>query len=269
MKAALLYFTGTGVTAKYASELGKQFENLHVSVDLLRIKRGKKIDFSIYDIIGIGAPAYSIRAPRMVTRFLRKAKLEKKPLFVFCTSGGMPGNTLWNLFKATKRTGGICLGYTSAIGSTNLRSWMPPKNELKSNLSGLNNYDLSNAQKFAKTIITRFENLSSNLMQQNKNWIPSYSIGIVFWSLFFTWSWQMLFTVGIKRVDKSKCNHCRLCASKICSSGAISMNKNNTPSFNELLCVGCNGCVNLCPQDAIWTFQTRNHQQYDLYETYL
>ncbi len=269
MKVALLYFTGTGVTAKYASELGKGFENAKVSVDLLRIKEGKKFNFSIYDIIGIGAPAYSFRAPRIVTKFLRKANLEKKPLFVFCTSGGMPGNTLWNLSKATRKTGGICLGYTSASGITNLRSWMPPKNDSRSNLSGLNDYDLSNTQKFATTIITRFENLPSNSMKQNKNWIPSFSIGIIFWSLFFTWRWQMLFTVGIKRVDKSKCNHCRLCASKICPSGAITMKKNNIPRFNEFLCVGCNGCVNLCPEDAIWTYQTRNHLQYNLYKNYL
>ena len=269
MKVALLYFTGTGCTGKFATEIKKGFDQLGFSVDLLRIKQGVKVNPSNYEIVGVGAPAYSFRAPRLVTNFLRRANFENKPYFVFCTSGGMPGNTLWNLYKAISKTSKNCLGYTDASGITNLRSWMPSISESKPYLGGLSNYDLSYTSEFAREIIKRLDIKQKDKSKQSRNWIPPFIFGTIVWSLLFTWRWQMLLTVGIKRVDKSKCTSCQLCATKICPSSAISMNKNNRPRFNEFLCVGCNGCVNLCPEDAIWTYQTRNHHQYTLYEEYL
>ena len=269
MKILLLYFTGTGCTGKFAAELKKGFEQLKGTVDLIRIKRGLQVDLSEYNLVGIGAPAYSFRAPRIATKFIRKLDFQNKPIFVFCTSGGMPGNTLWNLYRAANRTSNICLGYIDASGVTNLRSWMAPISEAKSNLRGLSSYDLSTIFRFTQEIVKRLKLQKTESKKQNKNWIPAHSFGTSIWSLFFTWRWQMLFTVGIKRVDKSKCTSCQLCATKICPSGSISMKKNETPRFNEFLCVGCNGCVNLCPEDAIWTLQTRNHQQYNLYENFL
>ena len=73
-----------------------------------------------------------------------------------------------------------------------------------------------------------------------------------------------MLTVGFKHVDNEKCTRCGLCATKICPSGTIRLSKNKTPRFAEIYCVGCNGCVNLCPADAIWTYQTRNRLQYNL-----
>ena len=76
----------------------------------------------------------------------------------------------------------------------------------------------------------------------------------------------MLCTVGIKRADKKKCTSCGLCATKICPSNSIRLNKKNQPKFAEIYCTGCNGCVNLCPADAIWTYQTKNRMAYNLYK---
>jgi Fe-S-cluster-containing hydrogenase component 2 len=78
-----------------------------------------------------------------------------------------------------------------------------------------------------------------------------------------------MFTVGFKRVDKQKCTKCKLCVTTICPSGAIKLTKENWPKFIEIYCVGCNGCVNLCPTDAIWTYQTRNKKQYNLYKEFI
>jgi Fe-S-cluster-containing hydrogenase component 2 len=79
----------------------------------------------------------------------------------------------------------------------------------------------------------------------------------------------MALTTGFKRVDKEKCTKCKLCAENICPSGAISMGDNNFPKIREIKCVGCQGCVNLCPEDAIWSYSTRNHVQYDYYKEYI
>ncbi|MHA1696112.1 MAG: ATP-binding protein [Candidatus Helarchaeota archaeon] len=55
----------------------------------------------------------------------------------------------------------------------------------------------------------------------------------------------------------------------MCPSGAITLTSSNTPKFNEFKCVGCNGCVNLCPVSAIWSLSNKNHHPYDLYNLFI
>ena len=266
MKVVLLYFSGTGVTAKFASEIAKSFQMYDCVVDLVRIKNGLKVNLKKYDIIGIGAPTYSFRAPRLATKILSHLDFTNKPFFLFCTSGGMPGNTLWNLFKSVKRTGGFCLGSLSGIGITNLRSWMPNLTSPKTNKWGLNSLDCKRAQQFGKIIIDRLKKINKMNTHENiKKWIPNSQIAYSIWSIFFTWSWEMALTVGLKHVDKTKCTKCGLCAITICPSGAITLSNSKIPKFNEWICVGCNGCVNLCPVSAIWSIRTKNHHPYDFY----
>lgn len=270
MNGALLYFSGTGITASFASEIAKGFKLKNNNVDLIRIKSGLKLDLTKYDIIGIGSPTYSFRAPRLVTKILRQLNFAKKPFFVFCTSGGMPGNTLWNLYKIVKRTGGFCLGSISGTGITNVRSWMPKLTSPKPTVWGLNHRDCERARQFGTIILDRLEeinNLSS--IEKNKKWIPKFQIISSIWSIFFTWRWEMALTVGIKHVDKSICTMCGLCASNICPSGSITLTSSKTPIFNEWKCVGCNGCVNLCPVSAIWSLSSKNHHPYDRYNQFI
>lgn len=270
MKILLLYFTGTGVTAKYALDLAQGFEKLNHEVETRRLKKKSEIQVDGFDIIGIGAPAYSYRAPRLATRLIRKINLQKKPFFVFCTCGGGPGNTNWNLYRAAKKTGSVCLGQIIGVGLTNLRNWMPKKKNTPANLRGLNPPDCQEARNFAPTIIKRLNIYEKSTdIKQRKNWKPKANLFLVIWGLFLTWGWQMALMGGIKFVDKSKCTRCKLCATKICPSGAIKLTKKNTPIFVESRCVGCSGCLNLCPEDAIWTLRTRNKIQYKKYSKYI
>jgi Pyruvate/2-oxoacid:ferredoxin oxidoreductase delta subunit/flavodoxin len=270
MKFAILYFSGTGVTAKFADDLAHGLLEEKHSVDLFRLKKWSDIDLSAYDIIGVGSPAYSFRIPWLVTRILRKLDFKKKPFFVFCTSGGMSGNALWNLYRAIKKTTGPCLGYTQGIGITNLRMWMPRESEEDPVLWGLNQTHCENARKYGVKTIDRLKEWQINpTKKQESEWKPRFSFQIIIWSLLFTWRWQMAATVGIKRIDKEKCTKCGLCATKICPSKAITMKNDQFPKINQWKCIGCNGCVNLCPEDAIWSYLTRKHIQYDLYEEYI
>jgi len=270
MKVALLYFSGTGVTAKFATEIAKSFQKPNVVVDLIRIKSGLKVDLKKYDIIGIGAPTYSFRAPRLATKILRHLNFYKKPFFLFCTSGGMPGNTLWNLYKSVKKTGGFCLGSISGFGITNVRSWMPKLTNPKPKFWGLNHADCERAQQFGHIILARLKKIRIlNSNEKNKKFIPKFQILTSIWSIFFTWRWEMASTVGLKYYDKTKCTKCGLCSTKICPSGAITLTSSNTPKFNEFKCVGCNGCVNLCPVSAIWSIRSKNHHPYDLYNRFI
>ncbi|MHA1745071.1 MAG: EFR1 family ferrodoxin [Promethearchaeota archaeon] len=269
MKIALLFFSGTGITAYFATEIAKSFQLQENIVDLIRIKSGSQVDFTQYDIIGIGSPTYSFRAPRLVTRKLNFLNFQKKPFFLFVTSGGMPGNTLWNLYKSVARTGGTCLGFIGGIGITNVRSWMPKLSDSKPVFWGLNSVDCDRAQQFGHLIMGRLKQITTDETNKNSKWIPTSSKLTSLWSLFFTWRWQMALTVGLKHVDKTKCTMCGLCATKICPSGAITLTRSNIPQFNEWKCVGCNGCVNLCPESAIWSLRSKNHHPYDRYSRFI
>jgi ferredoxin len=52
------------------------------------------------------------------------------------------------------------------------------------------------------------------------------------------------------RIDGDKCIKCGICAQK-CNFMAIGWNKGELPVVDEELCMGCEGCLQFCKQDAI------------------
>ena len=97
--------------------------------------------------------------------------------------------------------------------------------------------------------------------------IRGYSI----FTSFLCYGWQMsIGTIGIKHLDKQKCTKCGLCVTQICPTKCIYINKKgNFPTFKKFKCVGCNGCVNLCPEGAISSRLTINHHQYNIYSKFI
>lgn len=270
MKCAFVYFSGTGITPKFASEIAKGMRTQeNATFDFLRVKKGELFDLATYDLMGIGAPAYSLRAPRLMTKLLRTMDFHRKPFFVFATYNTMPGNTLWNLYRAVKKRAGTCLGYLQGSITVNIRAWNPKKSSGKQ-LKKLTEAVKNQARTFGKKLLERYQEWALNKERQQKaEWIPPKKLLLVIWAAFLTWNWQMMLTVGFKRVDEKKCTRCGLCATKICPSKAIRLTNDKLPTFVERKCVGCNGCVNLCPEDAIWTYKTRNRLPYDLYKEFI
>jgi Pyruvate/2-oxoacid:ferredoxin oxidoreductase delta subunit/flavodoxin len=267
MKIAILYFSGTGVTAKFALDIAKGFKENGHKTTLFRLKKGLTINTKDYDLFGLGAPAYSFRAPRFATNLIKELNFHNKPFFVFCTSHGSAGFTLWSLYRAGKRKAGECLGHIEAKGVLNIRSWLPQKDSEKklfANLTGNSHKEINN---FVTLILERFK--KKNNTKQKRSWRPNFRFWSVLWSPFLTLRWQMAFLVGRKKIDLAKCTKCKLCATKICPSGAITLKENNTPKIDESRCVGCNGCVNLCPTGAIWSRKTRKHQRMTKYSNYI
>jgi Pyruvate/2-oxoacid:ferredoxin oxidoreductase delta subunit len=268
MKCALVYFSSTGITPRYALEITKGLakNNNQIEFHFIRLKKGKLVDLTNFDLIGVGSPSYSFRAPRLATRLLRKLNFQKKPFFVFCTYNSIAGNVLWNLYQSVKPTAGPCLGYIKQGVAVNIRAWKP-KITSEKELKRITCDAFEKAAKFGSIILQRYEQLSS--IQNTSEWVPPKKIIFQIWAPFLTWGWEMMFTVGFKRVDKKKCTNCALCESVICPSGAIELTKDNYPKFKERYCIGCNGCVNLCPVDAIWTYKTRNKKPYNLYKEFI
>ena len=260
MKICLLYFSGTGATANLADIFKKHLESLEHAVDLIRIKHDTEYSLGNYDLFGIGAPVYSYRAPRMVTRILGKLNFNNKPFFVFSSTGGQKGNVHWNLYKAVNGTARVCLGEFSAAITTNIRSWMPNKRRIMPNYS-ISGYDENRALEFVHEIF--------NNIQYEVEKIPKRKILLSIYTSLLSSRWMMGMTAGFKQVDREKCTKCGLCAKEICPSGAITLDSNGYPKIRELTCVGCNGCVNLCPVDAIWAYKSKTHHQYNAFRKYV
>src|SRR6056297_2241682 len=118
MKVGILYFSGTGATAKIAQVIGNQMDDAGHEVSYFRLKENTSDDTRIglledFDLLGLGAPVYSMRIPRIASKILKELPLPlQKPFFVFSTAHGSwgDGNALWNLYKIAQKREGVCLG---------------------------------------------------------------------------------------------------------------------------------------------------------------
>jgi Pyruvate/2-oxoacid:ferredoxin oxidoreductase delta subunit len=181
----------------------------------------------------------------------------------------MAGNTLWNIYNAIKKTAGICLGYIQGSIAVNIRAWLPNKGS-KQTIKKISLKTIEQARIFGQKVYTSYQQLTSaNKIENDLEKKPPKKFLLFFWWLFLTWNWQMMLTVGFKKVDKSKCIQCGLCVERICPSKAIKMDQDYYPKIIEFYCIGCNGCVNLCPTEAIRTRKTKGKKKYDFYKEFI
>ncbi|MHA1822092.1 MAG: 4Fe-4S binding protein [Promethearchaeota archaeon] len=196
------------------------------------------------------------------------------------------------------------LGYLEVSGMTNLRSWMPKKSKFVLNNEGTkerftNEYmgldmgDLKLAHDFPALLLKRFQQMKHykqteaastkadlkdiNSIIQRKHFNddtldfikpPHRDWKFSIFTTFLTYRFMMRTTAGKKYVDPNKCTKCGLCAKVICPMGAISL-KDGYPSFDENRCTGCQGCLNLCPEDAIYSRSSKDHIRFNTYFKYI
>lgn len=267
MRVGIWYFTGTGTTAFLAREIafGLRDENHVVHLARLRDLPGKlPVE---YDVVGFGCPTYAYRAPRYVSRVLRRLESFAAPFFLFCTCGGVPGNTLWSLYKTLRARAGPYLGGIVGHGANNLRLWQPEVSATPTATpyqTGIAPRDVAAARAFgthledAWTAAASAKEPSGSLPGP-----PPRSLKLSLWSALLTYSWQMALYEGRRRVDQAACTSCRACAELICPVGAINFPQGATyPRIRWRRCVGCSGCLNLCPAGAIYSKRTRARHQY-------
>lgn len=267
MKVGILYFTGTGVTGYVARSLAagleKCFGKERCTVELVRFKKGIRFDPCRYDIIGFGAPTYSFFPPRIFYRFLESLPDScgeagrdggGKPFFLFNTSHHMPGITVRAMFRVLTRKGWTLAAPPLLVkGVNNIRAWRFPKDRPppRDTLCGLPGID-----RLVEYLIDQ-RGGSAVFPDDAKSGDPALRKrpGLAVFTALFSWDWEMALVEGIgKRVDEEACTRCGRCAEEFCPSGAVTLDSyTGYPRIRNLLCVGCSGCVNLCPEEAIVT----------------
>jgi len=268
MNIGIFYFSGTGTTAKLASEILKSFKHRGYKGKLIRLTAKLldpklKLDISEFNILGFGAPVYSMSAPRLAIKIIKSLYSQisdETAFFIFTTAHGFwgVGNTYWDLYKYPARQTHRYLGNIKAYGTNNIRWWRPKFNEKKPQYDGLRVSDLVKVESFVERIGDNYKNHHYQKEHRNIFW----SI----WSVFLTTRWEMWMFLGKKYVNRDRCNKCGACAEEICPSGAIILDGQRYPVFDESKCVACNGCVNLCPQIAINTTLTKKRYPYTTYK---
>ncbi len=76
MKAVIAYWSKTGNTRKTAEAIKQGLEETGVQVTILEQHEAEGVDFFDYDVVCVGAPAYSWHPPEPMDQFL-KAKFAK------------------------------------------------------------------------------------------------------------------------------------------------------------------------------------------------
>lgn len=258
MRIGMLYFSGTGLTSELSRLLEKEFKSRGHRVERIRFAEGKKMpEFDRYDMLGVGAPTFSFYPPRIFLRFLRGLSLPKgMSYFLFVTSHGMPGITAPALDRACREKGLRRVNTPiEGKGVNNIRAWR-------------RTYDKRKPKDIFKVEgdISSWVDTSLRGAESDVDEGPLHvNLGLLLFSWLFTWRWEMALVEGLrKKIDRKRCTRCGLCWEIICPSGGIIKTEDGVPKIIHRKCVGCSGCVNLCPSEAIYTNINRNRWPCDL-----
>lgn len=271
MKVGILYFSGTGVTGYTARSIAEVLERGGCEVDLVRFKKGIDFDPHRYDILGFGAPTYSFFPPRVFYRFLKRISCFRedagapessgKPFFLFNTAHHLPGITVRAMYRVLSAKGWTLAAPPLLVrGVNNIRAWRFPKDQPppRDSLIGLEGVD-----RLAGRLLdpVSFDPGPHDPLPYGPSGGGKCDPelrrrpGLALFTALFSWDWAMALVEGFsKRVDEKKCSRCGRCVEMFCPAGAITIDLHSGyPKIRNLRCLGCSGCVNLCPEDAIFT----------------
>ncbi|MDE7380305.1 MAG: EFR1 family ferrodoxin [Clostridia bacterium] len=236
MKIAIFYFSGTGNTKKVADEYKKAFEEKGETCTLFPLPLTQEVDFSEYDLIGVGYPIHSFNAPQLVLQFAKSLPKRKDVCraFIFKSSGEpvkMSRVSSLKLIKILKRRG---------YKVTNEYQYVMPYNMIFRHTDHV----AYTMWETAKQLIPIDCADILNGVERHEKKMPFG--GFLAWILRCEHWGAHIIGVGYKATKD--CISCGMCA-KNCPVGNIEM-KNGKPKFGGH-CTICARCSFHCPKDCI------------------
>jgi ferredoxin/flavodoxin len=237
MNTEIYYFTGTGNSYIVAKDIADRLKG-----NLIAIKDTEYRERIILNtgITGIVFPAYYMRLPRIIERFVNKLEnLENKYLFAIVTVGGIAGKVFNRFQEALKTRGGKLSGAFVVRMPANYI-------DTTDSLPGfLQKRMFRNWGKKVDNVVSYIKN-SKHGKIENFNPIGTFLFANYIEKEFNTG----LFLPDIDRNfwTDNKCNLCGVC-SKICPvNNIIIENKSILWKGN---CEKCLACIQWCPETAI------------------
>jgi len=220
----VFYFTATGNSLAMAKRIGGNL------VSIAQVADSENLHCKD-DAIGVVFPIYYFAPPKMVSRFLDKAKFEADYTFAIGTYGIMPGAAMLNLQKQARKNG-CRFDYANhllmadnflPISETGKQIKNLPKKKVEERAgkiaSDINNRKHMQAKaSLASRAVTA---AVSAMIPDSKN--------------------------AKKYIVNNQCNKCGICA-KVCPSGNIAVTDKVCFADN---CEVCFACLHLCPRNAL------------------
>jgi len=117
MKGIIVYYSGTGSTAKVAKSIHRGMKQT-MDCDILPVKKASPPAMSGYDVIGIGGPVWGSKETANLRLFAYNLPdMTGKLCFLFCTHGASPSGFMYSLAWALKKKGLKIIGYNNWYGS--------------------------------------------------------------------------------------------------------------------------------------------------------
>ncbi len=237
MNTELYYFTGTGNSLAVAGDMARKVNAKLISIPSIMDRDSIKIDVNV---IGIVTPAYYMRIPRIVARFIGKlTNLQSRYIFVIVTVGGVAGGILERLSEAIGTRGGnLAAGFIVRMPANYIhdagalpvfmqkmmfRNWRKKADKIADHISS----SKSGLQEKFNPLMTNI--FSKRIDKQYLGGELSPDIDKNFWT-------------------DNKCNGCSICL-RVCPVRNIIL-VNDKPAWQHN-CEKCLACIQWCPRQAI------------------
>lgn len=287
MKTTIIYHSSTGNTRVCVEAAAAEFRRLGHDCALIDVRHAAEEhaleNLRDGDLIGVATPTYAFQPALNLMDFVKSLPpLENKPGFILCTYGGAQSNTMRILANALQQKN----IFTIAARKVKCEESFTPIRFrfLKWGRGRPREKDLEKVRAFIRRVCDKARGPLSLRKRRYFNWpTPFYLI-----ALMSSRKNQLKGMFG-KRVIVDRCASCGVCA-KICPTRSIQLapvpvgevrssrhlvveddarleekigegGVLNLPRFADT-CMACYGCVNLCPEDAIYTPLCRNHPRY-------
>lgn len=233
MKAALIYFSGTG-NSKRILEFAKA--NIPFECDVFDVTKDDVVDMDNYDYLMVFYPIYGFNAPKPIIDYVKKIKkVEQNKLCLVMKNSGE--HLFWN--------NGSSLYLRSILKRRNISlvseyHYLMPYSFIFRHSDYMAYRMISVAEKLIKLDMKDF--LEGKYVKIKRFFMDSLFALI----LRIQW-WGGRFNGRFYKVDQNKCIKCMKCV-KDCPSNNISF-ENGKMKFSKK-CLMCQRCVMYCPVDA-------------------
>ncbi|MHA1264871.1 MAG: EFR1 family ferrodoxin [Candidatus Helarchaeota archaeon] len=261
LRSVIFFFSQQGSTKKIAEKIAEGLRSEGDPCDLVQFTKLSKdlqlirnFNFKKYHLIGIGTPVYYFHPPyHLFEVFDSFPNLSHATGFLFCTSGGNPGATLYKIKQIMDRKGlKIIDGYDGWIGLDQHRCYSHfPDSALPKSIGHPTAEELHAAREFGRKLIKKA--LNPTTPEKTDFWTKDNVWARGGWkgrSAPFMERWFPEF-----RLNKEKCTQCGECAAR-CPVEAIQLDP--YPVWIRD-CDRCYLCDLYCPEQAIecdWSRQT-------------
>ena len=236
----ILWYSGCGNSRFVADTLSRELGDDNMVFIPEAARHGTVLEFAPNDVLGIVFPVYSWSVPKLVSEFLRTARIKGKPSYIFaaCTCGDETGLTIKHLKKD--------LGKQNLALDTFFSFQMP---ETYVNLPGFKLDTPDNALRKINATKSSLEDTVALIKQHAKGNFDHLKGGSSFLksNILKPLFYGLLITDRKFRVSDA-CIGCGLCA-KNCPLQNITI-ENDRPKWNGH-CTNCMSCYHRCPKNAI------------------